>query len=250
MTIPTPFTDGYDKAFLLENMMGPNAMRVAEEMASFLTLRPGMRVLDLGCGMGISSILLAEKFGVTVFAADLWIPPTDNFRRFAALGLEARIIPLHVDATGTLPFAEGYFDVLFSVDSYQYFGADETMLPKLLPLVRPGGEVAVAVPGLLRELPPARKPWVGVSGLEVPPELQPYWVQEMDGQFHSLPWWRALWEQTPGLRLGPCREMDCLRRAWADWLESPHPYARRDVSMMQAEGGKHFSLVQLCGQRM
>ncbi|MCK9239696.1 methyltransferase domain-containing protein [Desulfocurvus sp.] len=240
MTIATPFTDSYDKAFLLETMMGPNAMRVAEELASFLPLREGMRVLDLGCGMGISSILLARKFGVTVFAADLWITPTDNFRRFEALGLGERIVPLSVDATRELPFAEGYFDVLFSVDAYHYFGADEAVLPRLLPLVRPGGHVAVAVPGLLRELP----------GGEVPEELRPFWVPEMNDQFHSLPWWRALWERAAGLRLGPCREMDCLRRAWDDWLESPNPYARQDVPMMQAEGGKYFSLVQLCGQRI
>jgi len=36
-----------------------------------------MRILDLGCGKGISSILLIEKYGATVFAADLWILPTE-----------------------------------------------------------------------------------------------------------------------------------------------------------------------------
>lgn len=62
----TPFTDQYDQNYLLEAMMGPNAMRIIEELASYLPLSKGMRVLDLGCGMGISSILLAQKFGVTV----------------------------------------------------------------------------------------------------------------------------------------------------------------------------------------
>ncbi|MCC8107454.1 MAG: SAM-dependent methyltransferase, partial [Planctomycetes bacterium] len=57
----TPFTDHFDKQFLLENMMGPNAMRILEEMTTSLPFRPNMRILDLGCGMGISSILLAEK---------------------------------------------------------------------------------------------------------------------------------------------------------------------------------------------
>ncbi len=32
----TPFTDNYDRAFLLDTMMGPNAMRITEEMANFL----------------------------------------------------------------------------------------------------------------------------------------------------------------------------------------------------------------------
>lgn len=73
MAISTPFTDSYDRAFLRETIMGPNAMRITEELASSLPLRPGMRVLDFGCGKGISSILLTQKFGVTVFAADLWL---------------------------------------------------------------------------------------------------------------------------------------------------------------------------------
>lgn len=67
----TAFTDSYNKDFIMNTMMGPNAMRITEELASFLPLSPGMRVLDLGCGMGISSILLAEKYNVQVFAADL-----------------------------------------------------------------------------------------------------------------------------------------------------------------------------------
>ncbi len=82
------FTDQYEQNYLQGAMMGPNAMRIAEEMAGFLPLVPGMRILDLGCGMGITSILLAEKYGATVFAADLWISPSDNAERFSRLGLE------------------------------------------------------------------------------------------------------------------------------------------------------------------
>ncbi|NLV85158.1 MAG: SAM-dependent methyltransferase, partial [Spirochaetales bacterium] len=44
----TDVTDNYDKAFLLDTMMGPNAMRITEELASFLPITAGMRILDLG----------------------------------------------------------------------------------------------------------------------------------------------------------------------------------------------------------
>ena len=43
----TPFTDNYDMNFLLDTMMGLNAMRITEEMANFLPFSPGMRILDL-----------------------------------------------------------------------------------------------------------------------------------------------------------------------------------------------------------
>ena len=79
-------------------MMGPNAMRISEELASFLDIRPGMRVLDLGCGCGLSTLLLAEKYGATVFAADLWISPTENYQRFRSLGIDDKAIRF-MDAT-------------------------------------------------------------------------------------------------------------------------------------------------------
>ena len=143
----TPFTDGYDRQLLIDTMMGPNAMRITEELAGQLPITPGMRILDLGCGKGISSILLAEKYGATVFAADLWISPTENAERFARAGLDTTIIPLWVDATKDIPFAHDYFDMIVSVDAYQYFGGNETMLTRLLPFVKKGGVIAVVVPG-------------------------------------------------------------------------------------------------------
>lgn len=231
----TPFTDNYDREFLLKTMMGPNAMRITEELASHVPLKPGMRVLDLGCGMGISSILLARKFGIRVFAADLWISPTENHERFTALGLDDAIIPVSVDATQGLPFAHGYFDALFSVDSYHYFGNNETMLPKLLPYLKTGGTMAVAVPGLKKDFP----------GGIFPEELRPFQVPDMN--FYSRAWWRALWEKESGLAVTTCREMDCCAEAWREWLDSPNPHAQGDIPMMEAEGGKYYNLVQITG---
>ena len=149
MTTHFPFTDSYSTALLQEGMMGPNAMRIMEELTARLDIQPGMRILDLGCGKGLSSILLAEKYAATVFAADLWISPTENAQRFAGLKLEKQIFPLLVDATQPLPFAEGYFDLIVSVDAYQYFGGNDVMLGKLLPYLKPGGQIAVAVPGFI-----------------------------------------------------------------------------------------------------
>ena len=48
MSMSTPFTDNYGRDFLLSAMMGPNAMRITEEMANFLSISPGMRLLVLG----------------------------------------------------------------------------------------------------------------------------------------------------------------------------------------------------------
>lgn len=261
----TPFTDAYDKSYLRDTMMGPNAMRITEEMASFLPISPGMRILDLGCGMGISSILLAEKYGATVFAADLWIPPTENANRFSSLGLDqkrsgqhghdctqphgeergrsrssgdSRIFPLLVDATKEIPFAHGYFDMIISVDAYQYFGSNADMLPKLLPFLKDGGFIAVAVPGFTQDFPEGK----------LPEEVRPFWTPEW--YFYSPAWWRALWEKEPGIEITVVREMDTCKQAWDDWLQSSNPHAQDDLVMMEAGVGKYFNIIQLVGQKI
>jgi cyclopropane fatty-acyl-phospholipid synthase-like methyltransferase len=233
----TTFTDNYDKAFLLDTMMGPNAMRITEELADYLPLAPGMRILDLGCGNGISSILLARKYDVTVFAADLWISPTENARRFASLGLDAKVYPFLVDATKDIPFAHEYFDMIISVDSYQYFGNNESMLPKLLPFLKKDGLIAIAVPGFNQNFPEN----------QLPPEVKPFWTPEWN--FYSCDWWRALWEKESGIAITTLREMDSCKQAWDEWLQSPNPYAQGDLPMMEAGAGKYFNIVQMIGRK-
>ena len=63
-----------------------------------MDLRPGMRVLDLGCGRAISSIFLAREFSVQVWATDLWINATENLLRIRDAGLNHQVFPLHSDA--------------------------------------------------------------------------------------------------------------------------------------------------------
>lgn len=41
-----------------------------------------MRIMDLGCGMGMTSTFLAREFGVRVTAIDPWITAAANQRRF------------------------------------------------------------------------------------------------------------------------------------------------------------------------
>jgi cyclopropane fatty-acyl-phospholipid synthase-like methyltransferase len=49
--------------------------RLLEDLSRDLDPRPGMRVLDLGSGMGATSVFLAREFGVEVVAVDLWVSP-------------------------------------------------------------------------------------------------------------------------------------------------------------------------------
>ena len=234
-----PFTSQFmsnqiNAEFLKTTMMGPNAMRVSEELASYLPISENMRVLDLGCGCGLSTLLLVKKFGAFVFAADLWISPTENYQRFQSVGIDDQATPIFADATKGLPFAHGYFDLLFTVDAYHYFGDTAEMLPSLLPFVKKGGYIAVAIPGLQYEF-----------GKDVPADMQPFWNSEMERTLHSLEWWKELWQKAEGIELTDSREMACCSQAWQEWLTAYLPVVAEDITMMAAEGGKYFNLIQL-----
>jgi cyclopropane fatty-acyl-phospholipid synthase-like methyltransferase len=220
--------------FLKATMMGPNAMRVSEELASHLNIDENMRILDLGCGCGLSTLLLTKKYRASVFAADLWISPTENFERFQSIGIDDKAIPIFVDATKGLPFAKGYFDLLFTVDAYHYFGDREEMLPSLIPFVKKGGYIAVAIPGLKFEF-----------GRNVPDEMQPFWNDEIARTIHSIDWWKELWSKENGIEIVDICEMACCKQAWDEWLTAYHPVVKEDIEMMKAEKGKYFNFVQL-----
>lgn len=222
----------FDKDFLLQNLMGPNCVRILDELAGKMKINQGTRILDLACGCGLTSIYLAKEYSATVYAADLWINPTDNYKRFKEFDLEDKIIPIHAEAH-ELPFAELYFDAVFCIDAFHYFGAEQDYLDKhLIPLVKKGGIIAVSIPGLKKDFTSA-----------VPEKLLPFWQDDIN--FYSLGWWKNLWQQSEKTELLHAFSHFCHDEAWAEWLEAPHPYAKRDIKMMEAEGGKYFDTIGL-----
>lgn len=229
-------TEEYDKEFLRQNMMGPNCLKLLETLLEGITLPEGGRVLDLGCGTGLTSMFLSKEYGLKVFATDLWISATDNYRRFREAGLEESIIPIHAEAH-SLPFADEYFDAVVSVDAYHYFGREEEYLDKYLaPLVKKGGVIAITVPGLKEEQ----------SG--VPSELQPFLNPEDFDTLHSSGWWGDLFRKSKLLRVDTLTEYTS-DEAWNDWLASDNPYAVTDREMIK-KGGEFFNFVSMTGRRI
>ncbi len=168
----------YDPEWQLLYEMGSPCLWLTEIVSDKLGLKPGMKVLDLGCGQALSSIFLAKEYGVHVFATDLWISPSDNLQRIREAKVEDLVFPIYSEAH-SLPFAEGFFDAAICVNSYQFYGTADTYFNNYLgKLIKPGGKIGFAIPGLHKEFEDL-----------VPEYLSEHWNNDFY-YFHSLNWWK------------------------------------------------------------
>lgn len=64
-----PKINRFDIETVRSKIMGPNTLKLTEELLEGEPLPPGSVVLDLGSGSGISSGLLAREYGFVTYAA-------------------------------------------------------------------------------------------------------------------------------------------------------------------------------------
>jgi cyclopropane fatty-acyl-phospholipid synthase-like methyltransferase len=225
----------YDIPALQSKIMGPNPIKLEEELLENNLIPQGAKVCDLGSGQGLTSVFLAKEYGFTVYAADLWSDPEENRKFFDEMGLShEQIIPVKADAT-VLPFEPEFFDAVVSTDSYNYFGRDPKYLDeKLLPFIKKGGYLYIAIPGMKRDCHDA-----------LPPELLLSWTPEQLDYMHDVPYWRAMVSQCRGAEIVDVHEMESNDEVWADWLKQENEYAVGDRKSMEAGGGKYLNFITI-----
>lgn len=230
-----PRADRMNPDLIKYNIMGPNPAKLLEELLNKFPLEPGQTVMDLGCGQGVTSIMLVKEYGLKVFAVDLWISASENWQRFRNEGLtREQIVPIHEDAH-QLPFADEFFDVVVSIDSYHYFGLDKAYLGKhLLPLVKPGGHLLLVVPGFHRDV-----------HADIPKELLMTWSAEDLDTIHDADYWLDVISATDGVEILAIEEMESNENCWEDWLATDNEYAVMDRAPMNAGAGKYMNFVAI-----
>jgi ubiquinone/menaquinone biosynthesis C-methylase UbiE len=112
-------------------------------------LRPGDRVLDLGCGEGTFSGLAAEGGARSVIGADIAEAALDRARR-AHPELRFR----RVDPDRPLPFADSGFDLVWTSEVIEHVADTAVWLSEIRRVLAPEGRVAITTPdhGRLRLL--------------------------------------------------------------------------------------------------
>lgn len=220
---------------LQSKIMGPNPIKLEEELLLNHKIPYGSRVCDLGSGQGLTSVFLAKEFGFTVYAADLWSEPEENEKFFERMGFSSnQIIPVKADANN-LPFEIEFFDAVVSTDSYNYFGREPTFLDsKLLPFVKKGGYIYIAIPGMKKDCHD-----------NLPPELLLSWTPEQLEYMHDITYWTNIISYDKNAELVSIYEMESNSEVWTDWLQQENEYAINDRKAMEAGGGKYLNFIAI-----
>lgn len=230
-----PKSEKYMGNDYMKYIMGPNPLKLCEELLAEHRIPAGARIMDLGSGEGLTSAFLAKEYGFTVYAADLWSEPESHYPLFEQFGLtREQCIPVKADAND-LPFEREFFDSVVCVDSYNYFGRDPAYLDeKLLPFVKSGGMIYAAVTGMKQDCHD-----------DIPEVLLRSWNAEQLDYIHDAQYWRNMVSQSRDCEVVSVHEMRSNAEVWADWLKQDNEYAVGDRATMEHGGLDYMNFVAI-----
>ena len=174
-------------AVTLEHLAALDQMHVrgheaTVELLDALEIRKGMKVLDVGAGIGGPARVLASRCDARVTALDLTPALCDANRELNRLvGLSRRIKVVEGDATD-LPFEDATFDRVVTIHASMNIDRKRTMYREVQRVLKPGGrfgfyDIVAGVAGS----PDYPMPWAGDDSVSflVPPSTMRALAEEV-----------------------------------------------------------------------
>jgi trans-aconitate 2-methyltransferase len=110
-----------------------------EDLLTLVKLRPGLQVIDLGCGTGELTCRLADHL------PDSQVLGIDSSPEMLERARSQEGPTLRFELT-SIEQVEGQWDLVFSNAALQWVDNHPSLMPRLLSLVRPGGQLVVQMP--------------------------------------------------------------------------------------------------------
>jgi arsenite methyltransferase len=120
---------------------------ITEKTIRLMDLRPGERVLDLGCGAGWATRLLARRVedqdgSGKVVGLDV---SDEMIRRAQTTPSEFENISYVCASAQKIPGGDNFFDKVLSVESFYYYPDQERVLLELFRVMAPGGRMFILI---------------------------------------------------------------------------------------------------------
>ena len=184
---PTGDSSSFEKpAAAYDRFVGRYGVALARELVGRVGLEPGMRVLDVGCGPGQLTGVLADAVGAAGVAA---VDPSEPFA--AACSQRVPGADVRVASAESLPFEDGRFDATVSQLVVNFLSDPDAGLAEMRRVTRPGGTVAASVWDYAGEMTMLRAFWD--AAIEVDPDRAAQLDEGRRMRFCTLASLGALW---------------------------------------------------------
>jgi arsenite methyltransferase len=144
---------------------------VAKQVIAAMQLKPGERVLDLGCGNGWATRLIAQaNAGVQAIGVDASPKMIARAEALHSLTIRARY---ELGTFEKLDFKDAHFDRVFSMEALYYAADLSAAIRECFRVLKPGGSVETLVD--YYEESAASEPWAKAMGLALHRLSEPGW---------------------------------------------------------------------------
>lgn len=115
-----------------------------EELLGWAGVQQAEQILDVGCGIGGSSLYLAQKFNASATGITLSPVQASRATERARVALISQKTDFQVADALNMPFAEDSFDLVWSLESGEHMPDKKKFLQECYRVLKPGGTFIMA----------------------------------------------------------------------------------------------------------
>jgi tocopherol O-methyltransferase len=198
--------------------------RLIDRLAAAARLQPGEAVLDVGCGMGGSTIELASHYGCSVTGVTL-SPVQCHWARLSAAwhGVSRKVRFRCADAEH-VQFPPAAFDLVWTVECTEHLFDKPAFFQRAAGWLRPGGRIALCA-------------WLAGDGPGIEPEVKAVGEGFLCPSFGTAGDYRA-WLESAGLAVATFADL------------TPHVIRTWDICRRRVQLSGVGLLARIAGRRM